>query len=193
MIGIIPRMWLVTLRKLGTAPQIAAVLARVGRAADFDYSLDQPYDDHECALLMQASQDTLGLSEAELFDAFALTFIQDSAQRWPVWFEMAPSARDFLERQPRIHDRFCSGLSRPGTAPQDLAAKFEISTIPNGLKVFYRSPNRLCRLYMALARALLMHYADRQATLHEPVCTHQGHSHCEIHILWPAQEPACTA
>ena len=186
MIGIIPRLWVHTLRQIGMPEQVAQVLAAVGHPAHFEYALDQPYTDAECAALMQASQEVLGLGEDVLFTAFARTFMQDSLQRWPVWFEMSPTARDFLERQPRIHDRFNRSLNRRDIHTGPVSPKFEVTSAPNGLQVFYRSTNKLCRLYMAMARELLTHYQDHHATLHEPRCMHRDDEACEIHIRWPA-------
>lgn len=186
MIGIIPRLWVQTLRHMGTPEQIARVMAAVGHPPDFEYALDQPYTDDECAVLMKTSQSVLGLEEDVLFASFAHTFLQDSLQRWPVWFEMSPTARDFLERQPRIHDRFNRSLNRHDLLTDGYTPKFQVTPTPTGLHVLYRSSNKLCRLYMAMARQLLSHYQDHQATLHETRCVHRGDEACEINIHWPA-------
>ena len=185
MIGILPRLWVSHLRKIATAAQVADILLSVGHPPHFEYALDQPYGDAECASLMQASFRVLSLSEDELFASFAQDFIRDSVQRWPVWFEMAPTARDFLERQPRIHDRFSRGMSHHDLKQHPYQSKFDISRTDQGLKVLYASPNRLCRLYLAMAQALLAHYGDDQARLSQPCCVHRDDPLCEIHITWP--------
>lgn len=186
MIGIIPRLWVHTLRHIGKPEQVAQVLAAVGHPPDFEYALDQPYTDAECAALMQASQTTFQLDEQALFASFAHTFMQDSLQRWPVWFEMSPTARDFLERQPRIHERFNRSLNQRELQSGAYTPKFQITATTSGLQVHYQSPNKLCRLYMAMARELLSHYQDLHATLHETRCMHRDDEACEIHISWPA-------
>lgn len=186
MIGIIPRLWVHTLRHIGTPEQVDQILATVGHPAGFEYALDQPYTDDECAALMRASQDVLQVSEEALFTSFARTFMQDSLQRWPVWFEMSPTARDFLERQPRIHDRFNRSLNQRGLPTGPYTPKFQVTATADGLQVLYQSPNKLCRLYMAMARELLAHYQDQQATLRESRCMHLDDEACEIHISWPA-------
>lgn len=192
MIGIIPRLWVHTLRQIGKPEQVAQVLAAVGHPAHFEYALDQPYTDEECAVLMKTSQDVLGLGEDVLFASFAHAFMQDSLQRWPVWFEMSPTARDFLERQPRIHDRFNRSLNQRDLETGTHTPKFKVTATPTGLQVHYQSPNKLCRLYMAMARELLSHYQDHHATLHETRCMHRDDEACAIHISWPATAESVT-
>lgn len=185
MIGIIPRLWVTHLRQIATPTQVADILGSLGHPPSFEYALDQPYTDEECARLMQGSMSALQLSEEAMFAGFARTFVQDSVQRWPVWFEMAPTARDFLERQPRIHDRFSRGLNHRDMQDSAYQSKFDITTTAQGLRVLYRSPNRLCRLYLAMAQALLAHYGDEQAQMTQPCCVHHNDLFCEIHITWP--------
>ncbi len=184
MIGLIPKIWVMTLERLTAPESVSRILEKAGYPGDHRFALDQPYDDGRFAGLIAASSSELGMEEEALLEAFSKTFIEDSVQRWPVWYRMAPTARDFLERQPRIHDSFYraagDGFSA-GTVP-----KFQVTAMDDGLRVEYRSHNRLCRLYTALARALLDHYGDAHARVTETCCMHEGHDHCEIRVRWPA-------
>ena len=97
---------------------------------------------------------------------------------------MSKSAREFLQRQPKIHNGFATGV-RDQKAGQAINDKFEIEHIEDGITVHYRSPNQLCGLYMALARCLMKHYGD-EAAIEETKCLKQGDSECEIRIRWAA-------
>jgi hypothetical protein len=192
MIGIIPHVWMINIRGLATPDQVTLILQSCGREAGFQYALDQPYGDDECARLIEASSSVLQLSRQALFESFAQAFMEDAKKRWPVWFEMAPTARDFLERQPRIHDRFGRGLNHHHRGDTTVTSKFDVQETAQGLRVLYRSPNQLCQLYMAMTRALLAHYQET-AVLSQTACTHQGDAHCDIHIDWPASPTSLTS
>lgn len=167
------------------AAGIQAILADAGVPEDRQFALDQPYDDAELLRLVHASARGLGENVEALMEDFANVFITDAVQRWPVWFEMAPDARSFLERQPRIHESFSRALDTAASREAPKPQKFRITTTDDGLQVEYRSENRLCGLYKALAAAVLRHYHDEQGRIDETCCMHHGHDHCEIRLTWP--------
>ena len=188
MIGLIPRLWMVLLEQQTDESRIRAILAEAGIPQDRRFALDQPYDDAELLRLVHASAQVLGKDVNGLVEDFAQVFIDDAVQRWPVWFEMAPDARSFLERQPRIHASFSRALDTAASREAPKPQKFHIATLDDGLLVEYRSDNRLCGLYKALAGAVLRHYRDEACRIEEPVCMHHGHDHCEIRLTWPRSD-----
>ncbi len=185
MIGLIPRLWMTLLEQQADDAQVPAVLAEAGIPPDRRFALDQPYDDAELLPLVHASAKVLGRDLDALIDDFADLFIADAVRRWPVWFEMAPDARSFLERQPRIHASFARALDTAADRDAPKPQKFHITELDDGLRVEYRSENRLCGLYKSLAAAVLRHYRDESGRIDERVCMHRGHDHCEIRLTWP--------
>jgi len=97
---------------------------------------------------------------------------------------MSKTAREFLQRQPKIRNGFATGV-RDQKASQAINDKFEIKHHEDGIDVHYRSPNQLCGLYKALARRLMKHYGD-EAAIEETKCLKKGDSECEIRIRWAA-------
>lgn len=187
MIGLIPRLWMMTLQQQADEGAIRTILAEAGIPADRQFALDHAYDDAELLRLIHASAAVLGKDVGVLIDDFSATFIQDALRRWPVWFEMAPDARSFLERQPRIHDSFARSLDDAAGPGGSKAQKFRVTEVEDGLHVQYRSANRLCGLYKSLASAVMRHYADETGRIEETMCMHDGHDHCEITVTWPRQ------
>lgn len=189
MIGLIPRVWMICIESLSDADTVRAVLRAARVPQDLRFALDQPYDDAMFLRVVHASSEVLGLSHEALVDAFANTFIDDAVKRWPVWFEMSPTARDFLERQPRIHASFSRSLTRQTDDAHPSASKFDVQSTDHGLDVVYYSSNRMCALYKSLARALMAHYGDSVGTVSESRCMHDGADSCHMHVRWPT-EPA---
>ena len=108
--------------------------------------------------------------------------IKDGQTRWPMWFKMAKNAREFLVRQPKIHNGFATSQQDPALRSA-IDDKFEVEERNGELVVHYRSPNQLCGLYMALARWIINHYGDN-AVVEEASCAKNGASQCEIHVRW---------
>lgn len=185
MIGIIPRLWMSSVAQYHPAASTEAILAKSGFQPQYEFALDEVCNDEACLRLLHATTEVTGAPQSQLVEEFAQHFIADAAHRWPTWFAMSPTAKDFLQRQPRIHDSFRRSLN-PEQARTNWHSKFVIEPTPNGLKVFYQSDNRLCDLYIALAKALIAHYQEQGVTFEHPTCMHQGHDHCDIHISWPS-------
>ena len=95
---------------------------------------------------------------------------------------MCPDSRALLERHPEIHYGFGASLE-DREASQAVIDKFRLEKLEQELIVHYRSPNRLCALYRALARRVIAHYGD-EASIEETRCLHRGDAECEIHIRW---------
>jgi hypothetical protein len=95
---------------------------------------------------------------------------------------MSRTARAFLERQPAIHNSFATGARDPATR-KAIADKFDMEKRAGELVVHYRSPNRLCGLYIALAGWIIRHYGE-QAQITETRCMKRGDPACEVHVRW---------
>ncbi len=93
---------------------------------------------------------------------------------------MAPSARDFLMRQPSIHCTFGAGQRDPATRAQ-VRDKFTVAEDGADLIIHYRSPLQLCRLYRALAERVYTLYGDT-GTIREEQCRQRGDAECVFRL-----------
>ena len=166
----------------GGAAAVAEVMRRADVPADRRYRMSEIYADAECQRLLTAAGEVLGLHDEEICDRWAAAFLKDTQKRFPAWYAMCPTARALLEQHPEIHNGFAAGLSDP-EASRAVTQKFRIEKQGRELVVHYRSPNRLCRLYRALARRVIAHYGD-VAEVEETRCLHRGDPECEFHIRW---------
>jgi hypothetical protein len=167
---------------------VAELKRRAGIPQERRFRIDTVYSDDECMRLLGAAAEVLKVDATALEVLYADWFARDAMKRWPVWFEMSATAKQFLERQQTIHNTFATGVRDP-EARKGIRDKFRIERAPHGLVTHYRSPNELCGLYKALARWVLDHYRDT-ATIEEPHCMKRGDAECEIHIRWPEAKPA---
>jgi hypothetical protein len=139
------------------------VRVAAGLPPEREFRIGVNYDDAECRRLVAAAQRHLGLDDGAFWDRYAEAFLADALGWWPVWFEMSANAREFLERQPAIHNCFASGL-REQAERRVVNDKFRVAEgDPHELVLTYRSPNRLSALYVALARYVLRHYGEEAA------------------------------
>ena len=183
MVGLIPNLLLKLVEANGGAAAVAAVKDRAEIPSERTYPFTCFCEEEEWQRLFAASCDVLQLSRDEAEQVFASFFCQDVLVRWPAWFEMASGAREFLLRQPEIHNSFRTSLSDP--AQRDaVSQKFHISEADGELVTRYSSPNGLCAFYKSAALWIIDHYGER-ATIEEPLCTKRGDDYCEIHIRWP--------
>ena len=166
----------------GGPAALAEVKRRADVPADRTYRMSEIYADEECQRLLAAACEILALDEDEVCDLWAEAFLKDTQKRFPAWYEMCAHGRALLECHPEIHKGFAAGLDDP-KASQAVTDKFRLEKLERELIVHYRSPNRLCMLYRALARRVLAHYGD-EAVLEERSCLHRGDEECQIHIRW---------
>jgi hypothetical protein len=155
---------------------LARVLENAGLPRDRTYRLNEPYDDSEAQQLTAAALQFVSLEE------IAQAFFDDTRARFPVWFEMCKGSRQFLEMQPEIHNTFAFGLQRPADR-EAVREKFRLEKLDDELVVHYRSANRMCDMYKAIARRVFDHYQDK-ATIEEPQCMNRGDAECELRIRW---------
>jgi len=182
MVGIIHKVLFDLIESAGGPNAVEAVRSRAGIPADAAYSLNAAYDDAEWRRLLEASCAVLGLSAEAAELAYAEAFYRDALTRWPSWFQMSRDSREFLLRQPAIHNSLAAGLTA-ASERKAVSDKFRVERNEGGIIMHYRSPNQHCRLYVALARRIIAHYGD-DATIAERCCMRTGAPECEIHVQW---------
>jgi len=182
MVGLIQRKLLELVESLGGPAAVAEVRRRTGIPEERFFRVDEAYDDREWQLLLANSCEVLGIRRSEAEEAYADFVCRGFLQRFPTWFRISRNARQFLERQPAIHNSFATSVRDPA-ARQAIHDKFRLDKTDDELVVHYRSPNRLCGLYQAAARWLIDHYGD-DATVTESNCMKRGDNECEIHVRW---------
>ncbi|MCH7839448.1 MAG: heme NO-binding domain-containing protein [Planctomycetes bacterium] len=182
MVGLIQKLLIDLVESAGGAEAVVHVKRLAEVPEDKEFRMDEAYDDDEWRRLLAATCEVLNLTPEQAEEAYADFFYKDCVKRWPMWFQMSKSAREFLERQPRIHNGLATGVQDP-EARRSINDKFKIEKHNGELVVHYRSPNQLCGLYKALARWIINHYGDK-ASIEETRCLKQGDPECEIHISW---------
>lgn len=164
-------------------PEAAAAVRRRAALPDRPLRIDDEVSDDTFGAMVGAACDRLGLSAAEAEEAFAAFFLEDALRRWPTFFRMSGTSKELLARIPAIHGCLVGGapMSRMRAEKED---KFTVEDRgPLELLTRYRSPNRLCGLYVALARKVVAHYGD-EAEIDEPRCTKRGDPECELRVRW---------
>ena len=155
---------------------VLEALAEAGLPTDRAFRLNEPYPDSEAQRLTAAAMSRISLEDV------AEGFFQDTLARFPTWFAMCKTSRQFLEMQPEIHNTFAVGLQRPEDR-EAVRDKFRLEKLADELVVHYRSPNRLCDMYKAIAQYVFRHYGD-EATIDETKCMKSGDEECELRIRW---------
>lgn len=182
MVGLIQKLLFDLVESAGGTEAAVDVKRRADVPEDKEFRMDEAYDDEEWRRLLAATCDVLNVTQEQAEEAYADIFIKDALRRWPMWFQMSNSAREFLERQPRIHNGFATGV-QDSEARKSINGKFQLEKHNGELVVHYRSPNQLCGLYKALAHRVSDHYGEK-ASIEETRCLKQGDPECEIHISW---------
>ena len=153
MIGLIPRLLVEFIDEVGGPDVRHAILADAGldpEAARFRIDTDVP--DPACRRLIDVACVRLGVTEAQALSLFAPFFLAAARATFPGFFRGATGTRDFLLRQPAIHNSLAAGLRNPQR--RAVADKFRAEAVPGGVRVHYNSPNRLAALYVAIAYEL---------------------------------------
>ena len=182
MVGLIPKLLIDLIESQVGAEAVAEVKRRAELPEDREFRLGEVYDDDEWRRLFAATCQVLQMTPEQAEYAFADFFMSDGLRRWPTWFKMSNSAREFLERQPAIHNSFATGAQDPQVR-KGITDKFRLEKRENELVTRYKSPNQLCGLYVAMAEWAINHYGDH-ATVRETQCSKRGDPECEIHICW---------
>jgi len=182
MVGLIHNILFDMVDQLAGSQKTQDIRAAAGIAPDAEFRIDENYDDAEFRRVVAAACEQLNLTQEQVEAAYAKAFYEDSKKRWPTWFAISKNAREFLKRQPTIHNGFATGVSDPDARPI-IRDKFRQEERDDRLIVHYRSPNKLCGVFVNLAQQILAHY-DETATIEHPNCIKRGDDACEIHVIW---------
>ena len=182
MLGLIPKVlieWVASAHGADTELEIKHL---AGCPPELEFRINEVYDDEVWRKLVVATTKVLGCTTDRLEEEYAKYFLRDAQKRWPAWFKMSKTAREFLERHPAVHNNFADGV-RDSESRERIKDKFRIEKLDDKIITHYRSPNRHCHLYVSLAREVLELYCE-QATIEQPKCVKRGDPECEIWISW---------
>jgi predicted hydrocarbon binding protein len=182
MIGLIQKILLDLVEERAGPEAVTDVKKLAGVPVDRIFRIGEIYSDTEWQNLLSAACRVLCANEEQVMELYADAFGRDALVRFSKWFEMSANSREFLERQVTIHNVFASGMVDPNTR-KAVVDKFRIETFDDKIVTHYRSPNKLCSLYKALARWMFNHYGD-DAEIEETKCMQRGDEECEIHVIW---------
>jgi hypothetical protein len=187
MVGLIHKLFFTMLEKEFGQATTEAVRRRADVAPEATFHMGVSYSDDEWQRLLAAAVELSGLEPRAFLERFADALFFDALRRWPAWFEMATSTLDFLRLQPLIHNSFASG-SLDAAARRGVTDKFRLESDERSVTVHYRSVNRLCELYVAMAQRIARHYGD-EVGIEESHCMHRGDGKCTLRVeLLPRRE-----
>ena len=183
--GLIPKVLMELVTSVYGAEAALEIRRRAGCPLDLEFRMNEVYEDELWGNLLAASTEVLQCSSDTLEEEYARYFLKDAQGRWPAWFKMSKTAREFLERQPAVHNNFADAV-RDSASRELIKDKFRIEKLKDTLITHYRSPNRHCHLYVSLAREVLKLYGE-EASIEQVKCVKRGDPECEIWISWPPQ------
>ena len=153
-------------------------------AGEPSYLLSEAYDDSRLANLIERSTERTGRdADSLLFDFGVFTAQRTFARLYPAFFDVAPSAREFLLTvETRIHELVRATI--PNAAPPELRV-FENGD--DGVSILYTSPRRLCVLLRGLTEGTARHYGQT-AAIEESACMRRGDEACRFDVQLSAAE-----
>ena len=159
MIGWVPHVLVGFLDQVGGAEVRRASLADAGLDPEANrFRLDTDVPDPACRRVVEAACARLGVTELQAFALFAPYFLDRAHAAFPGFFRSVTGTREFLLRQPAIHNCLAAGLRDPQR--RAVADKFRVDGVPRGVRVHYNSPNRLAALYVAVTHQLASRYGE---------------------------------
>jgi len=182
MIGLIQKILFDLVEEKGGTKAVLEVKRRAGVSPEQIFRVGEVYPDDEWQRMFAATCEVLEVTEAQAVEVYADAFGRDALARFGKWFEISKNSREFLERQVTIHNVFASGL-RDADARKAVTDKFRIEQFQDKIVTYYRSPNKLCELYKALAQWMARHYGD-EMSIEETKCMHRGDDECVMHVSW---------
>lgn len=181
MIGLIQKVLFDMIEDQAGASALQEFKQRVGLSPEFVFRIDTDYDDAQMHELLQEACKLLQVDADTAFSLYAKYFLAAALELFPAFFRMSHSAREFLARQPAIHNIMASGLRDPERR-KIINDKFAmIDHIQGPLEVSYRSENQWCSLFMALAREVAAHYGE-SVSIEIPDCRKRGAERCTFHL-----------
>lgn len=166
MIGWVPHVLVGFLDQVGGVDVRKASLTDAGLDPEATrFRLDTDVPDPACRRLVEAACARLGVAEAQAFVLFAPYFLDRAYASFPGFFRGVTGTREFLLRQPAIHNCLAAGLRDPQR--RAVADKFRVEGVPRGVRVHYNSPNRLATLYVALVHQLASRHGEAAEVVFE--------------------------
>ena len=146
------------------------------------FLLSESYDDAILAQLIGKAASASGRDVGEVCRDFGVFTASTTFTRlYPAFFAIAPSAREFLLTvEARIHELVRATI--PNAAPPQLRVA---AHGPEGVRIVYSSPRRLCVLLGGLVEGTANHYGET-AAIQESTCMHRGDTSCTFEITLSA-------
>ena len=183
MIGIIPKILVDLIKRSAGDEQLSEIFKLADIPLDRAYDIHKPYADSEWQQLFNNTLKVMALSKEQAYTLYADAFVNYVLELFPSWFEMAKNSKELLLLQPVIHNGFASSVI-DAEKRKTVEDKFRISeNADNELIVHYNSPNRLCGLYVALAKRVAEHYQDK-IDVRETSCLLEGDDCCTLAVSW---------
>lgn len=153
MIGWVPQVMVGFFDQIAGIDMRKAILEDAGLDPEAtEFRLDTDVPDPACRRIVEAACKRLGVTENQAFALFAPYFLKSAHKAFPGFFRGVVGTRDFLLRQPAIHN--CIAAGQLDTQRQAVADKFRVEATTYGLRLYYNSPNKLVNLYIAIANEM---------------------------------------
>lgn len=182
MLGLIPKLLFDMVKEIAGEDTLENIRKKSDLESGATFKIHENCPDSQWQKTFKATLEVLNLSQEQAEEAFADYFIKDAIKRWPMWFSMAKDSRDFLMRQPSIHQQLVIN-THDKEYVEISNKKFDIEMTDNELVCIYNSVNHHCYLYKALAHKIVDHYNEK-AEINIEQCKNDGHPHCQIRIRW---------
>jgi predicted hydrocarbon binding protein len=182
MVGVIHQLFFAFVEKNFGAAAVAEVKKRARLAAGQEFRMDATYPDDEWQRIVGAAVELSGLPAEQAELAFARYCGEELSVRMAGFFKGCTTAREFLKRQPSIHNMMASSV-RDATAKQQIADKFRLEEANGETIMRYTSPNKHCVLYRGLAEWVAEYYREK-IEINEPRCQKRGDPECEIRVKY---------
>ncbi len=182
MVGVIHQLFFEFVEKNFGAAAVAEVKKRAGLSPEQSYRMDAAYPDDEWRRILVAAVELSGLDAEQAELAFARFCGEALSERMAGFFKGCKSAREFLKRQPSIHNMMASSVT-DANAKQKITDKFRLEERDGETITHYASPNRHCTLYRGLAEWVAGYYGER-VEVSEAHCQKRGDAECEIHVKY---------
>lgn len=186
MIGVIQNILMKLVEEKFGPNAVKEILKKTNLPSDFTFRIDTFYSDKEFITLFQNCCEAANWSEQEACDEYAVIFLREAKILFPHFFAMSKTSKEFLLRQPAIHNSLGAGL-RDKKVRQNIADKFHIEEIDGVLYTHYNSPNQLCTLYISLANQLIKEYGE-EGQVSSVSCARNGDTECIIRTSWESKQ-----
>jgi hypothetical protein len=185
MVGLIQKILFDMILDIGGEEKLAEIKKLAKLPPDRSFQINLVYSDEEWQRLLDATLQVLNVTQEQAEDVYSDYFFKDVIKRFPAWFNSCKNSYEFLLIQPTIHNCFATGVSDPKDR-EIINDKFKVEKFPNKITTHYKSHNKLCSLYRALARGVIHYYKD-EAIIEEVQCMKSGAPECIMHIQWKNQ------